>query len=84
MIIRLCISFLSLCVDLVFQFHYFFFKTTLFVCQFQGLKGYRLYQIDTCRQINLYHIFSDDFSVNSQLIFMKFSKDFFRVTQRLP
>ena len=38
----------------------------------------------TSRQINLYRIFFTDFSVNSQLILMKFCKDYFRVRRRLP
>ena len=35
----------------------------------------------TRRQINLYRMFFADFSVNSQPIFMKFCKDYFRVTR---
>ena len=38
----------------------------------------------TCRQINLYRMFFADFPVNSQPILMKFCKDYFRVTRRLP
>ena len=38
----------------------------------------------TRRQINLYRMFFADFSVNSQPIFMKFCKDYFRVLRRLP
>ena len=38
----------------------------------------------TRRQINLYRMFFADFSVNSQPILMKFCKDYFRVTRRLP
>ena len=38
----------------------------------------------TRRQINLYRMFFADFSVNSQLILMKFCKDYFRVMRRLP
>ena len=34
-------------------------------------------------QINLYRTFFPAFSANSQLIFMKFSKNYFRVTRRL-
>ena len=38
----------------------------------------------TRRQINLYRMFFADFSINSQLILMKFCRDYFRVTRRLP
>ena len=38
----------------------------------------------TRRQINLYRMFFADFSVNSQPILMKFCKDYFLVTRRLP
>ena len=38
----------------------------------------------TRRQINLYRMFFDDFSVNSQPIFMKFCMNYLRVTRRLP
>ena len=40
--------------------------------------------IYTRRQISLYRMFFVDISVNSQPIFMKFSKDYFRGTRRLP
>ena len=40
--------------------------------------------IYTRRQINLYRMLFADFSVNSQPILMKFCKDYFRVTRRLP
>ena len=40
--------------------------------------------IYTHRLINLYRMFFADFSVNSQRILMKFCKDYFRVTRRLP
>ena len=36
------------------------------------------------RQINFYRMFFADFSVNSQPIMMKFCRDYFRVTRRLP
>ena len=35
-------------------------------------------------QITLYRMFFADFSDNSQPILMKFCKDYFRVTRRLP
>ena len=38
----------------------------------------------TRRQTNLYCMLFADISVNSQPIFMKFCKDYFRVTRRLP
>ena len=38
----------------------------------------------TRRQINLYRMFFADFSVNSQPILMKFCKEYFLVTRRLP
>ena len=38
----------------------------------------------TRRQINLYRMFFADFSVNSQLIVMKFCMDYLRVTRRIP
>ena len=38
----------------------------------------------TRRQINLYRMFFADFSVNSQPISMKFWKEYFLVTRRLP
>ena len=40
--------------------------------------------IYTRRQINFYRMFLADFSVYSQPILMKFCKDCFRVTRRLP
>ena len=45
----------------------------------------RILTVDyTRRQINLYRMFFDDFSVNSQPIFMKFCMDYLRVTRRQP
>ena len=49
----------------------------------QGLKDEKLRLYYTRRQINLYRMFFADFSVNSQPIFMKFCKEYFRVTRRL-
>ena len=36
------------------------------------------------RHINLYRMVFPDFSVNSQLIFMKFCRDYFRIMQVRP
>ena len=43
----------------------------------------RIISYTRCR-INLHRMFFADFSVNSEPILMKFCKDYFRVTRRLP